>query len=103
MPTTALLTDHTSSHGARGAKPVRQIAVRLRVFARRLRRPPHGVVAAWPRAPGAATLRFDEESLRFLTEKQIVDRATADWLATSLSGDIWGYPEGEVYFPGSRW
>ena len=26
----------------------------------------------------------------------------ADWLADfQFSGDIWGYPEGEVYFPGS--
>ena len=32
----------------------------------------------------------------------MVDAATADWLADfRFRGDIWGYPEGEVYFPGS--
>ena len=30
----------------------------------------------------------------------MVDDATADWLAGyRFSGDIWGYPEGETYFP----
>jgi nicotinate phosphoribosyltransferase len=32
----------------------------------------------------------------------VVDAETADWLADfRFSGDIWGYPEGEVFFPGS--
>ena len=30
----------------------------------------------------------------------MVDEATLDWLADyRFTGDIWGYPEGEVYFP----
>jgi nicotinate phosphoribosyltransferase len=46
--------------------------------------------------------RFDEESLRFLRDREVVDQALADWLADyKFSGDIWGYPEGEVYFPSS--
>lgn len=46
--------------------------------------------------------RFDEESLRFLLDTDVVDQPTADWLADfRFSGDIWGYPEGEIYFPGS--
>jgi nicotinate phosphoribosyltransferase len=46
--------------------------------------------------------RFDEESLLFLRDRELVDQGLADWLADyRFSGDIWGYPEGEVYFPGS--
>lgn len=46
--------------------------------------------------------RFDADVLRFLREQDIVDEETLDWLAQyRFSGDIWGYPEGEVYFPGS--
>ena len=34
--------------------------------------------------------------------EQVVDEATLAYLADyRFSGDIWGYPEGEVYFPGS--
>jgi nicotinate phosphoribosyltransferase len=46
--------------------------------------------------------RFDDESLAFLRDREVVDQAMADWLANfRFSGDIWGYPEGEIYFPGS--
>jgi nicotinate phosphoribosyltransferase len=46
--------------------------------------------------------RFDDESLRFLLDREVVDQAMADWLAGfAFSGNIWGYPEGEIYFPGS--
>src|SRR5690606_18723077 len=46
--------------------------------------------------------RFDEGVLEFLRERRVVDAHTLDWLADyRFSGDIWGYPEGEVYFPGS--
>ena len=32
----------------------------------------------------------------------MVDQPLADWLADyRFTGSIWGYPEGEVYFPGS--
>ena len=106
VPTTALLTDHyelTMVRAAREAGTADRRCV-FELFARRLpsgRR--YGVVAGVGRALRALRhFRFDEESLRFLTEKQVVDGATADWLADfAFSGDIWGYPEGEVYFPGS--
>jgi nicotinate phosphoribosyltransferase len=46
--------------------------------------------------------RFDPGVLGFLREQHIVDEPTLEWLARyRFSGDIWGYPEGEVYFPGS--
>ncbi|GGR05624.1 nicotinate phosphoribosyltransferase [Streptomyces pilosus] len=74
------------------------------VFTRRLpngRR--YGVVAGTGRVLDAVeNFRFEPDVLAFLREKNIVDGATLDWLAGyRFSGDIWGYPEGEVYFPGS--
>jgi nicotinate phosphoribosyltransferase len=106
VPTTALLTDHyelTMVRAAlRGGTVNRRCVFEL--FARRLpegRR--YGVVAGVGRALRALRhFRFDEESLRFLRDRKIVDDAMADWLADfRFSGDIWGYPEGEIYFPGS--
>ncbi|WP_390891466.1 nicotinate phosphoribosyltransferase [Dactylosporangium roseum] len=74
------------------------------VFARRLptgRR--YGVVAGTGRLPSLiADFRFSEEDVAFLTERGVVDRATARWLAGyRFSGDIDGYAEGELFFPGS--
>jgi nicotinate phosphoribosyltransferase len=44
--------------------------------------------------------RFDADSLAFLEERGVVDRPTLDHLADfRFRGDVWGYPEGEVYFP----
>src|SRR4029077_19750155 len=44
--------------------------------------------------------RFGDEEVGFLRREGVVDDATADWLADyRFSGDIWGYPEGEVYLP----
>ncbi len=106
VPTTALLTDHyelTMVRGARRAGTADRPCV-FELFARRLpegRR--YGVVAGVGRALRALRhFRFDEESLRFLRDREVVDQGMADWLADyTFSGDIWGYPEGEVYFPGS--
>ena len=37
-----------------------------------------------------------------LREGDVVDEATLDWLADyRFAGDVWGYAEGEAYFPGS--
>ncbi|WRZ96101.1 nicotinate phosphoribosyltransferase [Streptomyces sp. NBC_01007] len=74
------------------------------VFTRRLpegRR--YGVVAGTGRVLDAVeNFRFDEDVLGFLRERGIVDEPTLEWLASyRFGGDIWGYPEGEVYFPGS--
>lgn len=74
------------------------------VFTRRLpegRR--YGVLAGVGRVLDAVeNFRFDPAVLGFLRERGIVDEPTLEWLARyRFSGDIWGYPEGEVYFPGS--
>jgi nicotinate phosphoribosyltransferase len=72
------------------------------VFARRLpegRR--YGVVAGTARLlESIERFRFGEEELAVLTG--VVDDDTLAWLAEyRFSGDIDGYPEGELYFPGS--
>jgi nicotinate phosphoribosyltransferase len=74
------------------------------VFARRLptgRR--YGVVAGTGRLMELIRdFRFTEEDIDFLRRAQIVDEATATWLAGyRFSGDIDGYAEGELFFPGS--
>ena len=106
VPTTALLTDHyelTMVRAAlRGGTADRRCVFEL--FARRLpegRR--YGVVAGVGRALRALRhFRFDEEALAFLRDRGVVDQVMSGWLADyRFSGDIWGYPEGEVYFPGS--
>jgi nicotinate phosphoribosyltransferase len=106
VPTTALLTDHyelTMVRAALRAGTANRRCV-FELFSRRLpegRR--YGVVAGVGRALRALRqFRFDDESLRFLLDREVVDQAMADWLAGYVfSGNIWGYPEGEIYFPGS--
>jgi nicotinate phosphoribosyltransferase len=73
-------------------------------FARRLpggRR--YGVVAGVGRLLDAVTrFRFGDEEIERLAEADVVNSTTLDWLADyRFSGDIDGYPEGELYFPGS--
>src|SRR5688500_16542556 len=72
------------------------------VFARRLpegRR--YGVVAGTGRLlESIERFRFGEQELAML--EGVVDDDTLAWLAEyRFSGDIDGYPEGELYFPGS--
>lgn len=74
------------------------------LFARRLsggRR--YGVVAGIGRALDALPdFRFGPDELSWLREADVVDGTTVDWLADyRFSGSIWGYPDGEVYFPQS--
>ncbi|WP_028923436.1 nicotinate phosphoribosyltransferase [Pseudonocardia acaciae] len=74
------------------------------VFARRLpdgRR--YGVVAGTGRLLDAISrFRFGDAELAQLAETGVVGADTLDWLAGyRFSGDIDGYPEGELYFPGS--
>ena len=105
-PTTALLTDQyelTMLRSALQAGTAERHSV-FELFGRRLpegRR--YGVVAGVGRALRALRqFRFDDETLTYLTEGGIVDARTAEWLAGfRFSGQVWGYPEGEVYFPGS--
>ncbi|MBA3020696.1 nicotinate phosphoribosyltransferase [Propionicimonas sp.] len=105
-PSTALLTDHyelTMIRAALRSKTANRASV-FELFARRLpegRR--YGVVAGVGRALEAIkAFRFDESALNFLLEENVIDTDLADWLSRyKFKGNVWGYPEGEVYFPGS--
>ena len=73
-------------------------------FARRLpegRR--YGVVAGTGRFLEALQeFLFGDAEIEDLRRRKVVDEATCDWLAGyRFSGDVSGYAEGEVYFPGS--
>src|SRR2546430_2451714 len=74
------------------------------VFARRLptgRR--YGVVAGTGRiVEQLGDLRFRDDEVAFLRDRGVVDDATAQWLTNyRFTGDIDGYAEGELFFPGS--
>jgi nicotinate phosphoribosyltransferase len=103
-PSTALLTDQyelTMLEAALRSGTARRRAV-FEVFARHL---PHGrrygVVAGTGRLLDALTrFRFGPDELGYL--RAVVDEATLDYLKSyRFTGDIWGYPEGDCYFPGS--
>ncbi|MFT3874767.1 MAG: nicotinate phosphoribosyltransferase [Nocardioides sp.] len=104
MTSTALLTDHyelTMLQAALQAGTAHRRSV-FELFPRRLpegRR--YGVVAGVGRALDAVErFRFDDEVLTALRNGHVVDEATLAWLADyRFSGDIWGYAEGEIYFP----
>ena len=103
---TALLTDHYELTMLR-ASLRSKTAFRRSVFELFPRRLPegrrYGVVAGVGRALDAIqAFHFDEESLNFLLEQNVIDTDAAGWLARyRFKGNIWGYPEGEAYFPGS--
>jgi nicotinate phosphoribosyltransferase len=103
---TALLTDHYEltmlsaalKDGTAGRRCV------FEVFARRLpsgRR--YGVVAGTGRLVDLVRdFRFTEAEVDHLRSHGVVDDETAAWLSTyRFTGDIEGYAEGELYFPGS--
>ncbi|MDP9805718.1 nicotinate phosphoribosyltransferase [Trueperella bonasi] len=74
------------------------------VFGRRLPgRRRYGVVAGTGRVLEALKdFRFTESEIDFVRSSNIVSEDTLDWLASyRFTGDIYGYAEGEVYFPGS--
>jgi len=99
---TALLTDHyelTMLQAALGSGTAHRRSV-FELFPRRLpegRR--YGVVAGVGRALDAIEdFRFDDEVLGVLDG--VVDETTRAWLSTyRFTGDVWGYAEGETYFP----
>ncbi|SDX93960.1 nicotinate phosphoribosyltransferase [Micromonospora pattaloongensis] len=105
-PRPALLTDHyelTMVNAALKDGTADRRCV-FEVFARRLpagRR--YGVVAGTGRLVEALRdFRFDEAEIRFLRDTGVVDDQTAAWLTGyRFTGDISGYAEGELYFPGS--
>lgn len=104
--TTALLTDHyelTMVQAAMDAGTADRRSL-FDLFTRRLpegRR--YGVVAGLGRALEAVDdFRFDPATLQFLLDQGIIRDNLAEWLAGyHFNGNIWGYPEGEAYFPGS--
>lgn len=103
---TALLTDHyelTMVDAALQAGTADRRSV-FELFSRRLsgaRR--YGVVAGTGRLLEAIQhFRFGDAELEFLRAQRVVGERTLDWLADfRFRGSIWGYPEGEVFFPGS--
>ncbi|WP_433558221.1 nicotinate phosphoribosyltransferase [Pseudonocardia xinjiangensis] len=101
---TALLTDRyeLTMAAAALADGTAQRHCVFEVFARRLpdgRR--YGVVAGTGRLlESIERFRFGDQELQMLAD--VVDRETLAWLAEyRFSGDVDGYPEGELYFPGS--
>lgn len=102
--TTALLTDHYEltmlqaalEHGTADRRAVFELFPRSLPTGRR-----YGVVAGVGRALDAIEqFRFDDEALTTLRDGHVVDEQTLDWLADyRFDGDVWGYAEGEVYFP----
>ena len=103
---TALLTDHylltmLQATLADGTAQRRSV---FELFARRLpdgRR--YGVVAGVNRLLDALErFHFDERAIAFLADRGVVDQVTRDWLANyRFTGDISGYADGEIFFPGS--
>ncbi|WP_103503994.1 MULTISPECIES: nicotinate phosphoribosyltransferase [unclassified Streptomyces] len=106
VPSTALFTDHyelTMIQAALRAGTAHRRSV-FEAFTRRLpegRR--YGVVAGTGRVLDAIeNFRFEPAMLEYLRANRVVDERTVDWLAGyRFTGDVHGYPEGEVYFPGS--
>jgi len=100
----ALFTDHyelTMVQAARRAGTADRRCV-FELFPRRLpagRR--YGVVAGVGRALDALeSFRFDDAALATLED--VVDADMLAWLSSyRFTGDVWGYPEGEVYLPWS--
>lgn len=101
---TALLTDHyelTMLQAALAGGTAHRRSV-FELFGRRLpagRR--YGVVGGTGRVLDAIeAFRFDDAILADLEERSVVDAPTLEWLADfRFSGDVWGYGEGETYFP----
>lgn len=103
---TALFTDHYEltmlSSALRDGTSERECA--FEVFTRRLpdgRR--YGVTGGIDRVLEAIeNFRFDDTELARLADENVVDNATLEWLRDyRFHGQVDGYPEGELYFPGS--
>ncbi|WLQ06528.1 nicotinate phosphoribosyltransferase [Arthrobacter oryzae] len=105
-PRTSLYTDHyelTMLQAALHSGAAHRKSV-FEAFARRLpdgRR--YGIVAGTGRLlEGIADFRFGGPELDFLRSSGVVNAETLDYLAGfRFTGDIWGYAEGEAYFPHS--
>ncbi len=105
-PSSALLTDHyeLTMLAAALADGTAHRRCAFEVFARGLpagRR--YGVVAGTGRLlEHLARFRFGPEEIAALERGRVVDTRTCEHLAGwRFGGDVWGYPEGEAFFPGS--
>ncbi|WP_420174726.1 nicotinate phosphoribosyltransferase [Luteococcus sp. OSA5] len=104
--TTALLTDHYELTMIRAAMRA-DTAFRRSIFELFPRRLPegrrYGVVAGVGRMLDALEeFTFDDETVDWLLEKDVVNEELATWLRDyRFTGNMWGYPEGEMYFPGA--
>ena len=104
--TTSLLTDHYELTMVRAALHS-GLADRRSVFEMFARHLPdgrrYGIVAGPGRLLDALDeFRFSGADIDFLKRTGIADDALADWLADyRFNGSIWGYPDGEAYFPDS--
>ena len=103
-PATSLYTDHyelTMLEAALHSGAAHRRSV-FEAFARRLpdgRR--YGIVGGTGRLlEGIEQFRFGPEQLEFLDRNKVVNARTLAWLADfRFSGSIYGYAEGEAYFP----
>ena len=104
VATTSLLADHyelTMLRAALRSGAARRRAV-FEVFARQL---PHGrrygVVAGTGRLLDALEqFRFGPDEVAYLRQAGVADERTLSYLESyEFSGDIWGYAEGDCYFP----
>jgi nicotinate phosphoribosyltransferase len=103
---TALLTDHYEMtmltaalrSGAAGRRAVFEVFARALPHGRR-----YGVVAGTGRFLDALEqFVFGPDELAFLRDAEVVDETALRYLESyRFSGDIWGYGEGDCYFPGS--
>jgi nicotinate phosphoribosyltransferase len=103
---TALLTDHYEltmlagalRSGAAARRSVFEVFARYLPYGRR-----YGVVAGTGRLLDALErFRFGQAELDFLHEAGVTDEATLRYLESfEFGGNIWGYAEGDCYFPGS--
>src|SRR5215467_6633388 len=106
LPATGLLTDHYEltmvraalRSGAAGRRSVFEVFARQLPTGRR-----YGVVAGAGRLLDALErFRFGSADLEFLDRAGIADDPTLDFLGNyRFGGNIWGYSEGDCYFPGS--
>lgn len=103
---TALLTDQYEltmlqaalRSGTAGRRSVFEVFARNLPAGRR-----YGVVAGTGRLLDAIeAFRFEPAQLEFLASNGVVDEPTLRWLEKyRFTGDVWGYAEGDCYFPES--
>lgn len=101
---TSLFTDHyeltmleaSLQSGAAHRRSVFEVFTRRLAEGRR-----YGVVAGTGRLlEGLSAFRFRTEEIDFLADQHVVGEATLQWLADfRFSGNIYGYAEGEAFFP----